>query len=167
MNTHTLSETQWAVWENYQRLRLRLTERINRELSTKTGLSEADYEILTALTEAPDESVRALSLRCGLEWEKSRLSHQLKRMEARGLVRREECVEDNRGTVIRMTDLGRQLAADARQHYEEAIQRYVVDALTPDQMDSLGVIADAILAKLAAGEGSKHHLLTLTGKHQR
>lgn len=148
MKTQQLSEAQTSAWVSYQRLRLRLSERINRELSEKTGLSEADFEILTALTEAPDETVRALALRCGLEWEKSRLSHQLKRMEARGLVLREECIEDNRGSVIRMTELGRKLAAEARIYYEEAVQRYVVDVLTPDQLEMLGTIAETILVQL-------------------
>lgn len=167
MDTSYLNETQKNAWANYQRLRLRLTERINRELSSKTGLSEADYEILTALTDAPDETVRALALRCGLEWEKSRLSHQLKRMEMRGLVRREECLEDNRGTLIRMTELGRQRAAEAQQHYDDAIRRYVVDALTPEQLETLGMIAEAILEKLNEGEGSRRHLFDLSDKHLR
>src|SRR5687768_10781377 len=109
MKNYSLSPSQTTIWANYQRLRLRLSERLNRELTQKTGLSEADFEILTALTETSDETVRALTLRCGLEWEKSRLSHQLKRMEARGLIAREECVEDNRGSVIRVTDVGRKL----------------------------------------------------------
>ena len=60
------------------------------------------------------------ALRCGLEWEKSRLSHQLQRMEVRGLVTREDCAEDNRGSVIRVTNAGRKLAAEARHHYEQA-----------------------------------------------
>ena len=106
MMKQVLSDSQAAAWASYQRMRVRLTGRLNQELARKTGLSEADFEILSALTEAPDESVRALALRCGLEWEKSRLSHQLRRMEARGLITREECVEDNRGLVIRVTDAG-------------------------------------------------------------
>src|SRR5258706_15926727 len=117
MKKQQLSDRQLVAWANYQRMRVRLTERINRQLTQKTGLSEADFEILSALTESPDESVRALALRCGLEWEKSRLSHQLRRMEERGLITREECVEDNRGSVIRVTDAGRKRAADARLHY--------------------------------------------------
>jgi DNA-binding MarR family transcriptional regulator len=148
MKNHTLSDSQQSAWSNYQRMRVRLMGRLNRELSQNTGLSEADFEILMALTETPDESVRALALRCGLEWEKSRLSHQLKRMEERGLVMREECVEDNRGTVIRMTEAGRKLAADARVHYEQAVQRYVIDVLTPEQLDALSTIAETVLAQL-------------------
>lgn len=147
MKTEQLTDSQITAWTNYQRMRLRLTERMNKQLTEKTGLSEADFEILIALTENPAESVRAIALRCGLEWEKSRLSHQLKRMEARGLVMREDCVEDNRGAVIRLTELGRKLATEARTHYEEALREYVIDVLTPDQLDALGSIAETILSR--------------------
>lgn len=153
--TPTLTEAQKAIWERYQRLRLRLTERLNRELAEKTGLSQADFEILTALIESQDDTTRALELRCGLEWEKSRLSHQIKRMEKRGLVIREECIEDNRGTVIRITDTGRKLATEAKQHYEQAVKRYVTDVLTPDQLETLDTIAELILAQLEDGKPHK------------
>ncbi len=148
MMKHELNERQAAAWASYQRMRTRLSGQLNRELAHKTGLSEADFEILVALAESPDESVRALALRCGLEWEKSRLSHQLRRMEARGLVTREDCVEDNRGSVIRVTEAGRKLAAEARHHYEQAVRRYVSDVLTADQMEALGTIAETVLAQL-------------------
>jgi DNA-binding MarR family transcriptional regulator len=143
-----ISDTQAAAWMSYQRMRVLLTGRINRELAQKTGLSEADYEILAALTETQAESIRVLALRCGLAWEKSRLSHQLSRMEARGLVTREECVEDNRGSVVRVTNAGRKLAAEARVHYEDAVRRYVTDVLTPEQMEALGSIAETVLTQL-------------------
>ena len=148
MKTRELSNRQAAAWSSYQRMRVRLTGRLNRELARETGLSEADFEILIALSELPDESVRALALRCGLEWEKSRLSHQLRRMEQRGLVTREHCTEDNRGSVIRVTAAGRKLAEEARQAHEQAVRRYVCDALTPEQMDALGTIAETVLAQL-------------------
>lgn len=147
LNT-TITSTQTAAWENYQRMRVLLTGRINRELARQTGLSEADYEILTALTQTEAESVRAMALRCGLAWEKSRLSHQLRRMEERGLVVREDCVEDNRGSVVRVTEAGRKLAAKARVHYEQAVQQYVFDVLTPEQLEALGSIAETVLSQL-------------------
>ena len=148
MKKQELSTRQAAAWANYQRMRTRLSGRLNRELARTTGLSEADFEILVALTESPNETVRALALRCGLEWEKSRLSHQLRRMEARGLVTREECAEDNRGTIIRVTDAGRTLAAAAKHHYDQAVRRYVADVLTAEQLDALGDIAATMLAQL-------------------
>ncbi|PRX50946.1 DNA-binding MarR family transcriptional regulator [Prauserella shujinwangii] len=144
-----LSEHQAAVWARYQRMRVLLAGRLGRELAARTGLSEADFEILTALAESPDgDGVRALTLRCGLEWEKSRLSHQLRRMEQRGLVVRCECAEDNRGAVVRITEHGRELAAEAKRCHDEAVRRYVADALTAEQLDALGEIADAVLRRL-------------------
>jgi DNA-binding MarR family transcriptional regulator len=148
MRNHELSDRQAAAWASYQRMRARLAGRLNRELARKTGLSEADFEILVVLTESEDESMRALALRCGLEWEKSRLSHQLRRMEQRGLVTREDCSEDNRGSVIRVTDAGRKLAEEARHHHGQAVRRYVTDVLTADQMEALGAIAETVLAGL-------------------
>jgi DNA-binding MarR family transcriptional regulator len=143
-----LTDLQAVAWNRYQRMRVLLSGRLSRELTLKSGLSEADFEILSALTETPQEAVRVLALRCGLEWEKSRLSHQLRRMEARGLVTREECVEDNRGSVIRVTDEGRRLAADAKAHYEKAVRRYVTDVLTVEQLEMLGEISEALLGYL-------------------
>ncbi|MBX6762573.1 MAG: MarR family transcriptional regulator [Rubrobacteraceae bacterium] len=127
---------------------VRLGERIGRELARGAGLSEAEFEILEALVEAGEEPVRALALRCGLEWEKSRLSHQLRRMERRGLVVREECPEDRRGAVVRVTEVGRSLARRARERYELVVRRYVVEALTEEQLEALGDIAESVLAGL-------------------
>lgn len=148
MTQHELTDKQAEVWANYQRMRVRLGGRLNRELARKTGLSEADFEILVALIESPDGSMRALALRCGLEWEKSRLSHQLRRMEERELAVRENCTEDKRGLVIRVTEAGRKLAEEAKVHHEQAVCRYVVDILSADQMEALGTIAETVLTAL-------------------
>lgn len=151
MMTSALTDHQAAAWASYQRMRVQLAGRLNRELARAVGLSEADFEILAALADSSADPVRALALRCGLDWEKSRLSHQLRRMEERGLVRREPCAEDSRGAVVRVTDAGRQLAAQARSVHEEAVRRYVCDVLTSEQLDALGEIAQAILAHLDEG----------------
>ncbi|MGO4690418.1 MarR family winged helix-turn-helix transcriptional regulator [Glaciibacter sp. 2TAF33] len=143
--TSQLTDTQAASWASYQRMRARLGGRLGRELARDAGVSDADYEILWALLEAPGDSVRALALRCGLEWEKSRLSHQLRRMEERGLVIRRDCSVDNRGTDVSITEAGRSLAVQARAYHDEAVRRYVVDALTPEQLLQLEAISEAIV----------------------
>jgi DNA-binding MarR family transcriptional regulator len=148
MNTCSLTTTQTNAWTAFQRMRTRLTGQINRELARETGLSEADFEILAALVALPDEPVRALLLRCGIDWEKSRLSHQLRRMEQRGLVIRESCAEDNRGAVVRITAAGRTLAEAAQRVHDQAVHRYVCGVLTQEQLDALGQISEAILASL-------------------
>src|SRR5260370_25553793 len=148
MKKPPLSDSQVAASTNYQPMRVRHKERINRELAQNTGLSEADFEILSALIESPNDSVLALALRCGLEWEKSRLSHELRRMEERGLISRQECAEDNRGSVIRVTEAGRKLATEAKVYCEQAVRQYVVDVLTVEQLQALGTIAETILHQL-------------------
>lgn len=148
MKTHDPTAPQAASWASYQQMSARLAERLNRELTRETGLSGADFEILCALTASEGEPVRALALRCRLEWEKSRLSHQLRRMEQRGLVSRHLCDEDSRGLVIRITDAGYRLACEAKQIHQQAVQRYVYDVLTDQQMETLGIISEAVLARL-------------------
>ncbi|MEV0895979.1 MarR family winged helix-turn-helix transcriptional regulator [Actinoplanes sp. NPDC049802] len=132
-----------AAWLAWQRMRTQLNGRINRELSRDTGLSEADFDILFFLSQAGEESVRSVALRCGLEWEKSRLSHQLRRMEERGLIAKEP------GAMIRVTGRGREQIAAARACHEAAVARYFGDVLTADQLATLAEISDRVVARLA------------------
>jgi DNA-binding MarR family transcriptional regulator len=148
MKTHDTTEPVTAAWTRFQRMHARLTDRLNREIARETGLSQADFEILCALIQQPDTPVRALALRCGIEWEKSRLSHQLRRMEQRNLVTREVCEEDNRSILIRVTPTGRSLAEAARHLYDRALTHYVADSLTADQIDALDEISASILTQL-------------------
>jgi DNA-binding MarR family transcriptional regulator len=129
-------------------MRVRLIGQINRELARETGLSEADFAILTELNQAGDESMRSIALRGGLDWEKSRLSHQLRRMEERGLVRREPCLEDNRSSLIRITDAGRTVAQDATVAYALILRRHVFDLLSPDQLSALDDISLTLLSAM-------------------
>ena len=144
-----LTEGQAIAWEAYRRMSVQLSGRLGRELARETGLSEADYEILTALAGTPHESIRALTLRCGLEWEKSRLSHQLRRMERRGLITRGESIEDSRGATVTITDAGLAAVTNARRCHDEAVRRYLADALTPAQLAGLKEISEVVLRTLS------------------
>ena len=135
-----------AAWLAYQRMRLQLNGRISRELFRSTGLSEADFDILFFLEESPDGSVRSIALRCGLEWEKSRLSHQLRRMAGRGLITK------NDDAVVQLTDKGREQIAAARVCHTAAVSRYFGDVLTDEQLSALTAISDQVVARL-----SSHH----------
>jgi len=133
-----------AAWQAYQRMRLQLNGKISRELYRHTGLSEADFDILFFLEESPDGSVRSLALRCGLEWEKSRLSHQLRRMEGRGLITK------SAGAVVQLTDKGREQIAAARACHQAAVDRYFGDVLTGEQLAALTAISDQVVARLSS-----------------
>ncbi|SNT18299.1 DNA-binding transcriptional regulator, MarR family [Asanoa hainanensis] len=144
-----LSAREERAWDGYRRMQSLLSSQLNRQLIQETGLSHADYAILSALLAAPDHRLRGLALRCEVQWEKSRLSHHLGRMQTRGLVLREDCVEDSRGAVFRLTEAGRAAVEAASDDRVAAVRTYLLDLLTPDQLDALSEISGAVLARLA------------------
>jgi len=126
-------------------LRGRLGSRLQRE----TGLSEADYEVLVNLSEAPGGRLRPTEIGGATQWEKSRISHHVSRMEERGLVKRMACPTDRRGSLVAITPAGRRAIEHAAPRHVEHVREVFIDALTPAQLDALAEISDAVLARLA------------------
>ena len=110
----------------------------------ESNLSPADYAVLLALSEAAGRRVRSTQLAATMEWERSRLSHHLGRMERRGLIRRDECPTDNRGALVSLTADGADVFRRASSPHLRAIKQHFADALTPAQFDALAEILDAI-----------------------
>src|SRR3954447_2250160 len=102
-----LTDDEQRAWRGLLQMTSRLDARLNRDLQQTSGLSLADYDVLVLLTEAPDGRLRVFELVGNLQWEQSRLSHHLTRMQRRGLVAREDCTTDRRGAFIVLTDAGR------------------------------------------------------------
>ena len=144
----SLTPAQAEAWRRFHRMQSQLIGVLGRELTHATGLSEADHAILAVLAAAPESTLRARDLRWELAWEKSRLSHQLRRMEQRGLVRRTDCVEDSRSTVIVLTDQGRAAYGTAEEYQQQRVREHLVDALAPDQLEALAGISEAVLHRL-------------------
>ena len=143
-----LSRREQRAWRGFVLLQQRLTPRVARELQRETGLSGADYEVLVQLSEAPGARLRAFELGGLTQWEKSRLSHHITRMVDRGLVRRESCPTDSRGAFVVMTAGGRKAIEAAAPLHVEHVRRWFIDSLTPEQLDALAEISDAVLAGL-------------------
>ena len=129
-------------------MRTQLLSRLARQLQSESGLSEADFEVLVHVSEAPAQRIRAVDLGARLGWEKSRLSKQVTRMEARGLVRREDCRSGQRGTDVLLTAAGRRSIQAAAPLHALEIRRLFADVLTPEQLDALTDISQAILDNL-------------------
>jgi DNA-binding MarR family transcriptional regulator len=121
-------------------------------LVNESGLSTADYGVLVALSESADGVMRARELCVELGWDRSRLSHQLGRMESRGMIVREECAEDARGLMARITPEGRRAIEAAAPAHAEAVQRHFFDHLSSVEVDTLIDVFDRILGKLADNE---------------
>jgi DNA-binding MarR family transcriptional regulator len=159
MTTPATAEPRWLeareqhAWRAYLEMTAKLTAQLNREMQQQCGISIADYSVLVQLSEHVDARMRVLELARALGWEKSRLSHQLTRMQQRGLIERSNCSNDRRGSFIRLTESGREAVVTAAPRHVDSVRRYVFDELTAEQVEALGrisrVVADALGAACA------------------
>ena len=147
-----LTAEEMRAWRGYLGLVRLLEDRLGRDLQEQSGLSMADYEVLVRLSDTPTRRIRMSELAQLAMVSKSRLSHQVSRMEARGLVRREGCPEDGRGSVAVLTEQGYAALVAAAPGHVDSVRRHLLDQLTADQVCSLGRLAEAVLDPLT-GEG--------------
>ena len=131
-----LSDEEQQAWRATVQLSQLLLRQLDRDLNAH-GLSGHDYEILVQLSEAPDNRLRMTDLADATSQSRSRLSHQISRMEARGLVRRDECEGDKRGTFAVLTREGIATIERVAPHHVENVRRHFIDRLTPRQLDEV------------------------------
>ena len=146
--TRWLDDHEQAVWRAYLSATTRLEAHLARRMQADGEISMADFGVLVQLSEAPEGRLRAFELGRALQWEKSRLSHHLTRMEGRGLVTRQDCGTDRRGAFVVLTDAGRAAVEAAAPAHVEHVRAAVFDRLTPQQVDALGEACDVLLQGL-------------------
>jgi DNA-binding MarR family transcriptional regulator len=133
-----------AIWrahiETFETVRSRIEARLHQD----SQLSSGDYRVLLALSETDGKSMRSSELAAHIQWERSRLSGQLGRMERRGLLRREPCAEDARGANVVLTDEGAHAFRASTMPHLRAVKEVFVDAFTPEQLAQLGEAAGAM-----------------------
>jgi DNA-binding MarR family transcriptional regulator len=147
-NPPWLDPEEQHAWRRYLRMQSHLQRRLGQQLQRDSGLSVADFEVLVNLSEAPEGRLRAYELSAELQWEKSRLSHHLTRMQKRGLIDREDCVDDARGAFVVLTAEGRRTIEDAAPLHASEVRTRFIDALSPDQLRALDEICGVVLAAL-------------------
>ncbi|MGH3248896.1 MAG: MarR family winged helix-turn-helix transcriptional regulator [Trebonia sp.] len=128
-----LSDDEQRTWRTYLRMSSLLPVALNRVLQQDSGLTLPEYEVLVQLSEAPQHRLRPFQICEALSWEQSRLSHQLTRMERRGLVLRRECEADGRGAFIALTADGADAIGTAAPRHVAAVRRLIFDRLSDTQ----------------------------------
>ena len=128
-----LNADEQRVWRIYLRLSSLLPAQLNRQLQHDSGLTLPEYEVLVQLSEAPQRRLRPFQICEALNWEQSRLSHQLTRMQHRGLIAREECEADGRGAFVALTDAGAHAIGSAAPGHVATVRRLSFDRLNDDQ----------------------------------
>ena len=129
-------------------MRTLLDLQIARDLSRDSGLSEADYDVLSTLSEKPGSRWRARDLAAQLLWSTSRLAHHVGRMERRGLVARQPSADDARGAIIALTPSGREVLDQAAPPHVASVRRHLIDRLTDEEVAALDTIATKVIERL-------------------
>ncbi|UOY03658.1 MarR family winged helix-turn-helix transcriptional regulator [Blastococcus sp. PRF04-17] len=135
----------WRAWLYSTQL---LHDRLDRDLIHQTGISHAYYEILVALSEAPDRMMRMSELADRCLSSRSRLSHAVSRLEERGWVRRQTCAEDGRGQLAVLTDEGFAALEAAAPVHVESVRLHLFDQLTPEQVAHMRDFGETLLRHL-------------------
>jgi DNA-binding MarR family transcriptional regulator len=141
---------QLRSWRTFVETAERMRSTVGSRLQADSGVSTGDYSILLALSEAPDKRMRSSALAKHIDWERSRLSHHLARMEQRGLIEREDCATDSRGAEIVLTPEGANQFRRASAPHLRSVQQYFVDAFTPEQLRALDEAMNALGGHLDA-----------------
>lgn len=151
-----MTEVRWLdnvearAWRGLWVMSQLLFDRLNQELQQRSGLSLAEYDILVRLSAAPECRLRMSTLAEDTRCSRSRLTHQIDRMEAAGLVSRTACLTDRRGAFAVLTSKGhRALEAAAPGHVED-VRTHLIDALTREQLEQLAAITGAVQARVTA-----------------
>jgi DNA-binding MarR family transcriptional regulator len=138
----------WRAWMTMSEL---VRAQLARDMQQECGMSEPDYAVLVHLSERPGHRIRMSDLAEQLHWSRSRLSHQVARMESRGQLCKEGCPSDARGWFAVLTGSGLDDIRRAAPLHVASVRRTLIDALDPEQLAQLQAIAEGVVAHLSAG----------------
>ena len=133
-----LTPEEQSVWRAFLDVARLMMDQMNRQLSEESGMSLPEYEILVALSEAPDRRLRMSELADRVVSSRSRITHTVARMEERDLVRREACLDDGRGVLCVLTDAGFAVLEAAAPGHVETVRSLMFDPLPPGDVEALG-----------------------------
>ena len=142
--TRWLTKEQQAHWRAWLAATKGLHDQLNRELQEQHGLTTTDYEILVQLSESENNSIRMGDLATKTLLSRSRLSHQVDRMESAGLIERQTCADDRRGQLAILTKVGTKALEVAAPDHVMGVRRHLVDLLSDEEFQALGNAAKKI-----------------------
>lgn len=135
-----------AVWREFLRMHAIVAATLSRELEDARGLPLAQYDVLVQLAEAPDGRLRMQQLAARVLFSRSGLTRLVDRMADEGLVRRERCADDRRGTFAVLTPAGRRSVRDAAGVHLRGIHEHFARHLTDADVRALQTALGAVLA---------------------
>lgn len=137
-----------AAWYAYMKVHLRMRYEMNHQLRSDSGVSLADFDVLVALTSETDSRMRISDLATRIGWERSRLSHHLRRMDQAGLVRLQRSESDRRSTEVALSDHGRQTLRDASPAHIDLVKRVFFAGLDSEDVATMAALMERIYDRL-------------------
>ncbi|HEY9290437.1 MAG TPA: MarR family transcriptional regulator [Microlunatus sp.] len=157
IRTAALTPEEWEFWDTWMTAQRLLSGEINRILQRDFGISKAEFSVLVTLHRASEEQVRVTELAKSLDWDKSRVAHQLTRMERRGLLERTESGAAGRRTGITLTTAGQDVVKRAIRGHGKTIRRLAIDSLSRGQVAAIRAWSQQLIGQLdpaSMGAGS-------------
>ena len=148
MDTNWLTDEELAAWVRTAAVLELLPGVLDSQLRRDAELTHFEYWVLAMLSETPQRTLRMTDLAMRTNATLPRLSHVVRRLEERDLVERFPCPEDGRATNVRLTSAGWTKVSETAPGHVANVRHHVIDALTPEQVGQLNVIAAAILDRL-------------------
>ncbi|MCK0173658.1 MarR family winged helix-turn-helix transcriptional regulator [Mycolicibacterium sp. F2034L] len=151
-STRWLTDDEQQAWRAYIAMQQTLSRHLHQHLQRDFDLSDSDFEILVNLSEADGARLRPVDLAAATQWEKSRLSHHLSRMAARGLVAREP--GEGRYPVVVLTDAGRAALEACAPANAARVRELFIDVIGPERLEVLRGIAEDVVAAVETHRGT-------------
>lgn len=136
-NPPWLSDAEQTAWRNYLRGSRALEEVLDAELQ-EYGVSLAEYELLSMLSEAEGQSMRMSELAAMIVQSRSRVTHTANRLASRGWVERRACAADRRGIELVLTDAGRCTIEHAARKHVVGVREHLISQMPPEEFEALG-----------------------------
>ncbi|MFF4030476.1 MarR family winged helix-turn-helix transcriptional regulator [Streptomyces sviceus] len=153
MTTRWLSPDEQRAWRAYIAASLLLEDTIDRQLQQEAGMPHLYYSILANLSETPERRLRMTELAERLKITRPRLTYAVARLEKDGLLRRESCASDKRGSIAVLTDEGTAVLERTAPGHVETVRTALFDRLTPEQVGQLEEIFTSVTAGLQGEDG--------------
>jgi DNA-binding MarR family transcriptional regulator len=135
MNEKPLSPRELRAWHAFIAMGEDVLERVGRDLGKSTGLSGSEFAVLSRLASYGKGEMQQQELATAMGWEKSRLSHQLSRMQKRKLIERR--AGDGRATLIALAPAGRAKLEIALPIRAESVRRNLLSRLSVEQVETI------------------------------
>lgn len=142
MTAKPLSPRELRVWHAFVVMGEEVLARVGRDILQETGISGSEFGVLSRLAAIGKGEMRQQALAEVMDWDKSRLSHQLTRMQERGLIDRQRI--SGQAVLVTITKTGREKLELALPVRGESVRRHLLSRLTQEQVDMIVRISNLL-----------------------